>query len=101
MQSNAWLKELGYDIRDDAVKDALTAMNGNWTKMENGTIDKFTLKFRSRKQNKSESLYFRKRWIVQRDNTLVLNWPRRKQPMELFTGRSAWRGDILMDCRLQ
>ena len=30
-QSLAWLLELGYDIRDDAVKDVLTATKGNMT----------------------------------------------------------------------
>ncbi len=75
-------------------------MKGCWTKLRNGTIDKFKLRFRSRKKAKSESFYLRSRWIQQKENTIVLEMPGQK-PLELWTGKRAWHGDIVMDCRLQ
>ena len=107
MQENPWLKELAHDIRNDAVKDVLTAMKGNKTKLENGSIKGFQLSFRSRKHSPSESLYFRTRWIGDCNGKhLILNFPNRSQPLVLWIG-SQGDGDWLqnrelwMDCRLQ
>jgi hypothetical protein len=66
VRENPWLLEVGYDIRDDAVKDVITAFKGNMTKMKEKTIDKFQLQFRSKKKQKSETFYLRHRWIVQK-----------------------------------
>ena len=38
--------------------------------------------------------------FVQTQNTTILNVPALKN-MELWTGKRAWHGDIVMDCRLQ
>ena len=100
VKANPWLLDLAFDIRDDSVKDVTTAMKGCWTKLANGTLDKFTLKFRSRKRNKSESMYFRSRWIEVKQNSVVLHWPNQPE-MEVFTGKNKWEGKIVMDCRLQ
>ena len=104
MKENPWLKELGYDIRDAAVKDAVIALNTNTAKKAKGSIERFQLRFRSRKRNQSESIYIRKEWLEQRENTMVLKWPGRKSHMKLFTGKNAWKppeGEFEMDCRLQ
>lgn len=98
--ANPWLKEVGYDIRDDAIKDFLTGMKGNWTKLKNGTQSKFLMRFRSKKHLKSETFYVRHRWITQKKNTIVIALPKMKK-VTLWTGTRAWRGDILMDCKLQ
>jgi transposase len=66
IKANPWLLEVAYDIRDDAIKDVLTALKGNSTKMKGGQIDKFQMQFRSKKKQKSETFYLRSRWIVQK-----------------------------------
>ncbi len=97
---NPWLQDVGYDIRDSARKEFLTSMKGCWTKLRNGSIDKFKLRFRSRKKSKSESFYVRSRWIEQTPNSIVLKLP--GQPaMELWSGKRAQQAPIVMDCRLQ
>ena len=97
---NPWLQETSYDIRDDACKDVLTAMKGCWTNLKKGNIEKFKLGFKSKKKCPSESFYVRSRWIEQKENTIVLKLPKTK-PIKLWTGKRAWKGPILMDCRLQ
>ena len=79
LEENPWLKELGYDIRDDAVKHVLTAWKINMAKKSKGSIDRFQLGVQSRKRNKSESIYFRTRWFEQGENTMVLKWPGREK----------------------
>jgi putative transposase len=100
IKANPWLLEVAYDIRDDAIKDVLTALKGNWTKMKGGQINKFQMQFRSKKKQKSETFYLRSRWIVQKKNTLILNLPKMK-PITFWTGKNAWHGLISMDCKLQ
>lgn len=100
VDKHPWLLDTSYDIRDDARKDFATAMKGCWTKLRDGTIDKFKLQFRSRKHSKSESFYMRSRWIAQTPNTIILKLPGLKN-VELWTGKRAWHGNIVMDCRLQ
>ena len=95
-----WLKNLGYDIRDAALTDFLNAMKGCWTKLENGTIEIFKLKFRSRKRDKSETVYIRSRWISIKGNYLIIAWPRQPK-MKFFIGKNAFKGNIKMDCRLK
>jgi hypothetical protein len=60
VKENEWLKDVGYDIRNCAVDEFLTAMKGNVTKLKNGDIDHFKMSFRSKKKMKSESFYLRK-----------------------------------------
>ena len=98
--ANPWLEEVGYDIRDDAIKDFLTAMKGNWSKIKKGTIKTFDIHFRSKKRQRSETFYVRKGWISRTDNAIVLTLPK-IPPITLWSGRSAWRGPILMDCKFQ
>ena len=100
VRDHPWLSDLGYDIRDGALKDFITSMKGCWTKMEVGTIDSFKLRPRSKKKCRSESLYFRSRYIQLKENTLVLKFPG-QEPIEVFTGKNSWKGTIMMDCRLQ
>ena len=96
-----WLLETAYNVRDDAGKDFTTAMKGSWTRLRSGTIDHFKLRFRSRKKSKSESFYLRSRWMEQTPSTIILSIPGLRAPLELWTGKRAWHGPILMDCRLQ
>lgn len=98
--ANPWLLETGYDIRDDAIKDFLTALKGNKTKMKNKTQTHFQMQFRSKKNQKSETFYLRSRWIVRKKNTLVLKLPKGK-PVTFWIGQSAWKGPIAMDCKFQ
>ena len=100
VEDNPWLLDTPYDIRDDARKDFTTAMKGCWTKLRDGTIDKFKLRFRSRKHSNSESFYVRSQWIAQTQNTIILKLPGLEN-LELWTGKRAWHGNIVMDCRLQ
>ena len=100
VSEHPWLTETAYDIRDDARKDFATATKGCWTKKKNGTLENFRMRFRSKKAARSESIYLRSRWIEQRANTIVVGLPGH-EPLELWTGKRAWRGAIKMDCRLQ
>jgi len=100
IQENAWLKEVGYDVRDDAIKDFTTAIKGNHTKLREKTIEKFNMKFRSKKRMKSETFYLRKRWIVQTKNAILLRLPNTK-PIVLWSGKRSWHNPIMMDCKFQ
>jgi len=100
VKDNPWLLEVGYDIRDDAIKDVLTGLKGNFTKVKEGLQEKFEMRFRSKKKMKSEVFYLRSRWIVQGKNTITLRLPKMKK-ITLWTGKSAWHGPIVMDCKLQ
>ncbi len=61
---NPWLLEHSYDIRDGAQKDFMASMKGNWTKLNEGQIDKFKMSFHSKKHDRSESIYVRSRWVT-------------------------------------
>ena len=103
VKENPWSRELGYDIRDDVCKDFLTAMKGCWTKMEQCQIeiDEFKMKFRSKKRDKSSSIYFRSRWIENKGRSIVLKWPKQsKMEFKLSPGNRI-PFSILMDCRIQ
>ncbi len=102
VRQNPWLLETSYDIRDDARKDLQTSLKGCWTKIANGTLDRFSLRFRSRKKSRSESFYVRHRWIVQTKNSIELHLPNIK-PIKLWVGgkQRAAIEQITMDCRLQ
>ncbi len=100
VEANPWLLDVGYDIRDDAVKDFVTAMKGNFTKKTKGSIDAFDMRFRSKKRQKSETFYLRSRWIKQGRNLITLHLPK-MGPITLWTGKRAWHGPILMDCKFQ
>ena len=79
IRDNPWFLELGYDIRDDDVKDVLTATKGNMTKLSKGDISKFRMRYRNRKKLTAESIYLRPRWIhSQGENTLTIQWPKTK-----------------------
>jgi len=101
LMQNPWAKTVGYDIRDDSLNEFITAMKACKTKLSNGDIDRFNMKFRSKKRQRSEVFYLRKHWIEQTRNALILRLPKVKKPIILWTGRSAVRGDILMDCKFQ
>ena len=105
MQQNSWLKEVGYDIRDAALQDALTAYTTGLKKLTDKTISQFKLQFRSRKKSTSESLYLRSRWINQKENKprlLDIKWPKTNSPMTLFLSNGAKQQvKIEKDCRLQ
>jgi Helix-turn-helix domain len=87
--ANPWLKQLGYDIRDAAVKEVLAGRKGGFTRMQNGTIDHFGLRFRSRKKLRSETMELRSRYIEQLDNAVLLKLPNQK-PVRLWTGCRAF-----------
>ena len=101
VRSNSWLLAVGYDIRDDSMNDFITAMKGIKTKLRKGDIDHYDMKFRSKKRQKNEMFYLRRQWITQTKNALILRLPKVKKPIILWTGKNAWRGDILMDCKFQ
>ncbi|MEZ0208895.1 MAG: RNA-guided endonuclease InsQ/TnpB family protein [Candidatus Paceibacterota bacterium] len=100
VKANPWLLSVGYDIRDDAVKDLLSAMKGNFTKLKNGTQEKFQMQFRSKKKQRSETFYLRSRWITRKKNTLTIHLPKTK-PISFWVGKNAWKGPIKMDCKFQ
>jgi putative transposase len=100
VKENPWLLSVGYDIRDDAIKDLLSAMKGNFTKLKNGTQEKFQMQFRSKKKQRSETFYLRSRWITRKKNTLTVNLPKSK-PISFWIGKNAWKGPIRMDCKFQ
>ena len=98
---NPWLLETGYDIRDDSIKDLLTALKGNKTKITNKTQTHFQMRFRCKKKQRSETFYLRSRWIVRKENTIVVSLPKVKKPLTFWVGKNAWKGPILMDCKFQ
>lgn len=100
VKENPWLEEVGYDIKDGAISDLLSSMKACWTNMNKGNIDNFQIKYKSRKRNKSESLFFRRRWIQRKGNNLILKWPKSK-PMVLKITEDVDVSQILCDCRLQ
>ena len=51
----SWQKEIPYDTRDEAIKDALIAIKGNLTKLRNRMIPSFEMKFRSKKRDNVSS----------------------------------------------
>lgn len=101
VQHNTWLLETGYDIRDDAIKDFLTSLKGNITKVKQGLQEKFTMQFRSKKRQKSECIYIRSRWIKKENNTISIKLPLIKKPIIFWLGSEKWNGNIMMDCKLQ
>lgn len=97
--NNPWALEVGYDIRDYAVKEFCTALRTEYAKKKEGGIKNFRMKFRSKK-SRSESIYLRKRWISVEGHTLTIKFP--KQSAMKFTVPSLTEKTvILMDCRLQ
>src|SRR3989338_3725108 len=54
---NPWLKEVGFDIRDEAIKDFRTALKGNFTRLKTGDITSFKMNYRSKKNIKSQTFY--------------------------------------------
>lgn len=101
VQQYSWLMQVGYDIRDGAIQDLLTAVKACQTKVKQGDLKEFRLSYRSRKRLASESLFLRKKYIEVRGNRVLVKWP--NQPvMTLHCGR--FRGlprKVEMDCRLQ
>ena len=95
IRDNTRLLELGYDIRDDSVKDVLTATKGNMTKLSKGDITKFRMRYRNRKKLRNQSTHARVDPQPRR-NTLTIQWPKIKHPMTFFTGSKAWNGPIDM-----
>jgi transposase len=100
VEKNPWLNEVGFDIRDDALKEFRTSLKGNFTKLKNKDLTTFEMSFRSKKRQKSETFYLRKRWITQTKNTIVLKLPNMAK-IVLWSGRTKWRSPILMDCKFQ
>src|SRR3989338_4379727 len=102
LKKNPWLKETGYDIRDDAQKRVMTTFKTNLDKLKKGTIKQFKMRFRSKKKAQSESIWLSEAYIdVSKVNkgTLRLNLPNQK-------GIKFWKTDqeippILHECRLQ
>lgn len=97
---NPWLKEVGFDIRDDAIKDFRTALKGNFTRLKTGDITSFKMNYRSKKNIKSQTFYVRKRWIEQKKNTIILKLPHMSEII-LWSGKTKWRHLFLMDCKIQ
>jgi hypothetical protein len=99
LKANLWCKQLGYDIRDMAMTDALIAYSTGVKKLKEKKIAHFHLKFKSKKTLKSESLYFRKGWVEKEGtNHLALKWPNRKKKMIFKTTERLPSNAILMDC---
>ncbi len=73
-----------------------------FNKLKAGSIQHFKLKMKSKKWDRSASLYFRKRWIqLEKDGLLTLNWPKQRTPMrfKLCKANRLPIQEILMDCR--
>jgi putative transposase len=98
--NNPWLNEVSFDIRDDALKEFRTSLKGNFTKLKTKDITFFQMSYRSKKRQKSETFYLRKRWITQTKNTIALKLPNMTK-IVLWSGKTRWRSPILMDCKLQ
>ncbi len=102
LTKNPWLKETGYDIRDDARARVLTALKTNLAKMKKSTITHFKLQFQSKKKLRSESIWLSEAYIdisKVKKGTIILNLPKQK-PIKL------WKMDqeippIFHECRLQ
>jgi hypothetical protein len=100
VKNNPWLTEVGYDIRAEAIREISWALKANRTKIKKGLQKNFIMQHRVKKSQKSETFYIRHRWILQRKNTIVLKIPKMK-PLTFWTGKSGFRGPILMDCKFQ
>lgn len=75
---NPWLLNTPYDIRDYAVKEACNAYKQGITRVKNGVIPRFNLKFRSKKLH-TDSIFIRNRWY--KNGTLTLNaWKTKCEP---------------------
>src|SRR3989338_11174174 len=62
LKKNPWLKETGYNIRDDAQKRLITAFDTNVAKVKKGIIKCFKLHFNRRKKSTSESIHLDKEY---------------------------------------
>jgi len=98
IQENPWVKECGYDIRDDSLKSFLTSLKGNFTKKKEGIQKKFQMHFRSIKKLKSESILFRSRWIKIEGKRIIMKWP--KGPEISFPLKDEITS-VLCDCRVK
>jgi IS605 OrfB family transposase len=96
-----WLNDVGHDIRRDAVREVMSSLKTMKTQLKNGTIKHAEFHFRSKKSQKSETFYIRKKYIKkQTDNTITIKLDK-MEPITFWTGKNAYHGPILMDCRLQ
>ena len=69
---NPWLTNIKNNLRDDTVKEVLTARNACLTQLSNGTIKQFKLHHK-KKKSKSQSFYCRRKWITDNGDHLLIN----------------------------
>jgi putative transposase len=98
VKQNPWLKETLYDIRDNAVTEALDAYKENCSRVKNGLIDSFKLAYRKRKTGK-DSIYMRHRWYKDQDFT-IQTWKKMGQPLNMRRGRKLLPNVMQRDGRL-
>ena len=104
VKDRPWLLELGNDIRDAAMRDAVTAHATGVKKVKDKKIARFELSFRSKKRSKSESIELRHRDIRRSESgEIAIHWPNRKVTMELHCSQpeASKFEDPTMDCRFQ
>ena len=100
---NPWLLNVKNNLRDDAVKEVLTALKANMTKLSNGSIKEFKLNYK-KKKCKSESFYCQRGWIKDNGDHLVinLNTSTKKCSLKYKMPKDFDKvSPILHDCRIQ
>jgi transposase len=61
-QKNRWLEKTPFDIRDEAMRDFVKAVEINFKKMKKGDMKFFTMKFRKKKEGESSIIILKKHW---------------------------------------
>lgn len=62
-----WQKNVPYDVRQEAIADAITAFKGCLTKMKKGSLKFFNVSFKSKKKQTSQSFRVNKKTLFPKD----------------------------------
>lgn len=101
VEENPWLKDVGYDIRDEALKSALTAWKNGCQRVKKKEITHFKLHFKSRKAP-SEAIYLRSKWLKTHDNEAKIDIQLPvKHKLSLGISEHDVNVKISFDCKLQ
>jgi putative transposase len=61
-KQNPWLKQVPYDVRDEAMNDFLKAYKSTMARLQKGSIKQFKMQFRSKKHDDSSISVLKKHW---------------------------------------